>query len=189
MNITKDTPKASLNMSQGFIVPPILETQKHHDLPAYHTANTVRWRVGDIFLPWAISDMTCAFFEDLPDVRFMAGKFMEKIWFKWSKVFDTSANAPSPEEAELIRKSDIVITDINDTNNIDDPSGGLRRGEMALAQGKIVIFVTGNAYNETMIHAKFAAKFAGQYAFMTKPFNLKDIKETTERLIARRGDS
>lgn len=88
-----------------------------------------------------------------------------------------------------MKNADIIITDINDTNNMDDPSGGLRRGEMALAQGKIVIFVTGNADNKTMIHSAFAEKYAGQYAFMTKPFGVGDIKETVERLIARRAES
>lgn len=79
-----------------------------------------------------------------------------------------------------------MITDINDTNTINDPSGGLRRGEAALSSGKIVIFVSGNLENEAVIHAEFAQKYPQKYAFIQKPFGIDIIKETVERLVSQR---
>ncbi len=155
----------------------------HHDLPNH----TVTWKVEQVLSQRGINDMTCVYFDDLPVQRLMVSKVIGKMWFKDSSVFDTSANTPSPEETERIASSDVIITDINDTNSVEDPSGWLRRGKMALEAWKIVIFVSGNLENKEVIDNAFLAQYKDRYVFLAKPYELSDISRSILELIAQRN--
>lgn len=182
----------------------------HHELPVTYA---VRWQVENTLSPLAISDMTCMYFDDMPVQRLMVGKFMGKMWFKDSSVFDTGKNFTSACEAtaeseslamkkvvsveeikervewEKMKEVHVVVTDINDTDSVTDPSGWLRRGKMALEAWKIVVFVSGHVDNKEVIDREFSAQYGGQYIFLAKPYELTDIQKSIQELIARRGES
>ncbi len=157
-----------------------------------------------------LSEMTCVYFDDGPINRKMVGKFMEKKWFKNSSVFDTGVQFTS--KCELIKANrglnkkvlcveeikqrfewrkmetaDIIITDINDTDSVDDPSGWLRRGKMALEAWKIVLFVSAQEDNKEVIDREFSAQYRGQYIFLAKPYGFEDIEKAMQILIGRRS--
>lgn len=177
---------------------------KPHALEPYIESKTENVEVK----PNPLSEMHCVYFEDEKPLRVLMEKFIGKMWFKSNNIVDTTPinivgeteeerkvkrleyeEARENAEEKFIGEADVVITDINDTNSIEDSSGGLRRGEMALAAGKIVIFVTGNTYNREKIDAMFAHKYQGKYAFLDKPLSFTVIQETTLELVARRGES
>lgn len=114
-------------------------------------------------------------------------KILPKIWFPQHEVFDTDVVENKEREQELIDGADCVITDINDADSASDPAGGLRRGGMALAAGKIVIFVTGRDDNQTVIEQAFSEKYPGQYAYIMKPFEISSLQKMIQSLIDQRN--
>lgn len=156
---------------------------QHPDLPVHW----VREAVAETLDALSIWDMTCVYFDDYPVNRLMTGKFIGKMWFRKSGTFDTSANRWSEAEEIEIRNSDIIITDINDTNTVADCSGGLRRGEMALWAWKIVVFVSGHGENREIIEGAFSEKYSGQYIFLVKPYDFSELQQWIQNLIAERN--
>ncbi|MBP6921423.1 hypothetical protein KBB89_02670 [Candidatus Gracilibacteria bacterium] len=192
----------------------IVESSVHHPVPrtTNDSVDVILSAEGGEKEPNSLSEMTCVYFDDLPVQRLMVGKFMEKVGFKGAGVFDTGVQFTSKcefikanraqnkkvlsvEEIKQrfewrkMKNADIIITDINDTDSVSDPSGGLRRGKMALEVGKIVVFVSGNVENGEIIDREFSEQYPGQYIFLAKPYEFTDIDNAIQTLIKRKQNS